>query len=334
MDCLWKERGEHGLCLIGQGDWLDSLNAAGIAGKGESIWLSIALCYALREMKKLAEILGENDLAKEYQRRFKKLKRIINTVGWDGEWYLMAFNDIGEKIGSKSCSKGGKIFLNPQSWAILAGLADIERTQKIMHACDKLLKFDPGYLCFAPMYKSFDAHIGRITLWPSEGASVYSHAVLFKITADCVLGEGDRAWETLRRLIPAGGRTSLEDTGAEPFSVPNAYTGPEWPRPKWSCQGWWTATADWALQTIIEYIYGARADYDGLLIDPCLPTKWTKARICRRFRGDIYDIKISKPEGICKGRVTLHLDGELLKGNLIPPVGDGDIHSVTAILEG
>lgn len=330
VDYLWQERGEHGLCLLGQGDWLDSLNAAGTGGKGESVWLSMALCYALREMQSLAVLAGEPGLSERYEKRFLELAAIINSEGWDGEWYLMAYNDIGEKIGSRSCSGGGKIFLPPQSWAVLAGIADKKRAARVMAACKKYLKFDTGYLCFAPMYRRFEPHVGRICLWPSEGASVYSHATLFKVAADCLLGEADRAWETIKLVVPAGGLLPPEDTGAEPFTVPNAYMGPQWPRPRWTYQGWWTATADWTLQAIVEGIFGACADYEGLRINPALPSAWREARIIRHFRGDTYDIRITKPEGICRGRVTLCLDGKKMPGNLIRPKGDGRVHRVEA----
>jgi cellobiose phosphorylase len=161
---------------------------------------------------------------------------------------------------------------------------------------------------------------------------VYSHAVLFKVAADCILGEGDRAWETLLKVIPAGGIVSTGDTGAEPFAIPNNYAGPEWPTPLLSCAGWWTATADWALQVLIEDIYGAKADYAGLRIDPCLPEDWTEADIRREFRGDRYHIHIVKEKGISKGRVVLKLDGQEIEGNVISPVGDGNTHQVESVI--
>lgn len=326
VDFLWRERGAHGLCLLGCGDWLDSLNAAGTGGKGESIWLTQALCYALREMERLTD---QPRLRQTFRARRATLADTINRAGWDGRWYLMAYNDAGHKIGSAKNRDGGQMFLNPQSWAVLAGVADAKRTRAAMQACDDRLGFDAGYLCFAPMYRQFDPGVGRISLWPSEGASVYSHAVFFKIAADCALGEGDRAWETLCRVVPAAGRLALETTGAEPFTIPNAYMGPAWPRPLWTYQGWWTASAAWALQILVEEIFGARADYDGLRIDPCLPRAWTEARVCRQFRGHEYDIRITKKAGLCRGRVTVCLDGQELPDNLIPaPLGAG-FHEIT-----
>jgi cellobiose phosphorylase len=332
VDFLWRERGAHGLCLLGHGDWLDSLNAAGRDGKGESIWLSMALCYALREMQQFAVLANRRELVTGFRQQYEELKGIINDVGWDGDWYLMAYNDLGEKIGSASCPDGGKIFINPQSWAVLSGVADGERLRRSVQACEDHLNSETGYLCFSPMYTNFDPHIGRITLWPSEGASVYSHASMFKAASDCLLGAGDRAWENLCRIIPAGSAVSSAITGAEPFAIPNAYCGPEWPVPNWSWMGWWTATADWALQTLIESVFGAQADYVGLRITPCLPSTWTHARVRRTFRGAVYDIHINKPTGLCTGEISVTVDGQSLSDNLIPPHADGKEHTVEVVV--
>ena len=270
VDYLWRERGSHGLCLLGQGDWLDSLNDAGVKGKGESIWLSMAYCYAMYEMADLATMMEREDLSEFYRVRALEMAAAINAGGWDGEWYLAAINDAGEKIGSHVCADGGKIFLIPQAWAVLAGIADLDRAQMIMSACDEHLSTDTGYLCFSPMFKEYRPGVGRISLWPSEGGSVYSHAALFKVVADCMMGEGDRAWRTLQRLVPASGLLSAEETGAEPFTVPNAYMGPEWPKPNWTYQGWWTATVDWIQMALIEHIFAPRPIIRGcVLIRAC-----------------------------------------------------------------
>jgi len=328
VDFLFQNRGRHGLCLIGRGDWLDSLNAAGTAGKGESVWLTQAACYALRQMQQIARLLGYGRRADAYRSWRHELADAVNAAGWDGRWYVTAYNDIGEPIGSAGCPDGGRIFLNPQSWAVLSQTATGQRGETAMAAVDELLLTRYGYLCFAPRYTQFDPHIGRICLWPSEGASVYCHAVLFKIVADCLMGEGDRAWNTLKLITPALNDSIVANSGAEPFCYPNSYAGPDWPHPGRSYTGWWTGTAGWALQALAEWIFGARAEWEGLLIDPCLPKAWTAARIKRPFRGCLYDITITKPDSLSKGRVTLTVDGQALEGNLITPFADGRTHQV------
>jgi len=318
VNFLRNNRGEHGLCLIGQGDWLDSLNAAGKGGKGESVWLTQAACYALREMEQMAILAGKEDRSQQYREWREELADAVNAAGWDGKWYLTAFNDLGEPIGSDSCPDGGKIFLNPQSWGVLSGTADSERAKQAMTAVEEMLSCRWGYLCFTPVYKQFAPNVGRISLWSSEAATSYCHAVLFKVVADCLLGEGDRAWQTLRSITPASGEINPSESGAEPFCYTNSFAGPAWPYPGRSFKGWWTATASWSAQAIVEWIFGARAEYSGLRIDPCLPSSWKEARLRRPFRGSIYDIHISKPDGICKGQVRLVIEGKPFEGNLIP----------------
>ncbi|MDD5708686.1 MAG: hypothetical protein PHR35_22450, partial [Kiritimatiellae bacterium] len=332
MVYLWKTRGAHGLCLLGCGDWLDSLNNAGVKGKGESVWLSIAFCYALREMEHIAQRIGQRAKAGAFSRRRAAMADIVNRRGWDGNWYLMAFSDEGVTIGSARNKDGGKMFLNPQSWAVLADVADPVRTRKAMEACEERLRFEIGYLCFAPMYSRYDESVGRISLWPSEGGSVYTHAATFKIAADCKLGEGDRAWETLRRIVPASGVVSVEVTSAEPMAIPNAYMGPQWPQPGATYQGLWTASADWVLQIMVEEMFGAKADYDGLVIAPCLPSAMTEARVERHFRGSVYDIRIAKPAGICRGEVRLRVDGRPIEGSVIAPDTRPGRHVVEAMV--
>lgn len=328
VDFLWDTRSKHGLCLLGHGDWLDSINAAGLQDIGESVWLSMALCDGFKEMNAICEKTGKLELGMLFLERRKELTKNINEHGWDGKWYIEAINDWGEKIGSASNTDGGKIFILPQSWSIICEIADDEREKLVMQSCEEMLLVDEGYLCFTPKYTKYDNHIGRICAWSSEAASVYSHGSAFKIMADCISGDGDKAWTNIMRLVPASGMNSLEESGSEPFVVPNAYTGPEWPRPHWAYRNWWTGTTAWLIEILIERIFGARGDYEGLLIDPCLPSDWTKCSIKRDFRGDIYDIHITKPKGICKGKVSIKIDNKAIEGCIIKPIGDGNIHKV------
>ena len=317
IEFLWNNRGQHGLCLIAHGDWLDSLNNAGLEGKGESVWLTQATCYALNEMERIALLFKREDDSRRYSQYKNELSNAVNTAGWDGKWYLTAYDDHGKPIGSEGCPDGGKIFLNPQTWGVLSGTADSNRSRQSFASVEQHLLSQCGPLCFSPMYKNFDATVGRISLWPSEGASAYCHAVAFKIVADCMLGDGDTAWQTLRSITPASGEVDLAESGAEPFCYTNSFAGPSWPHPGRSYTGWWTGTASWAAQILVEWIFGARADYGGLLIDPCLPSSWGNARVVRPFRGNTYDISIHKPVGICKGKVSLIIDGKPFEGNLI-----------------
>ncbi|MFH1615128.1 MAG: hypothetical protein ABIG61_08615 [Planctomycetota bacterium] len=328
IDFLWKQRGVHGFCLLGQGDWLDSLNRAGIKGRGESVWLTQAFCWALLKMKELAEKTNQSQLATLYQQYYQELCTAINTHGWDEKWYLMGYDDIGRPIGSAKDYDGSRIFLNTQSWAVIAKVADEQRTKSAFDAVEKYLANPAGYLCFTPAYKKFDPNIGRISIGSTETDAVYSHAVAFKIMADIIRKDADTAYETAKKITPASGIIPTETTGAEPFCCVNSFAGPGWPKPGWNSVGWFTGTAAWLLQIVVEGFFGMRAEYDGLKIEPCLPSYWENARIIRHIRNTSYDVNITKTKGISTGKVELKLDGKQIDGNTLPYLADGKLHTV------
>ncbi|MFH1616744.1 MAG: glycosyl hydrolase family 65 protein [Planctomycetota bacterium] len=333
IDYLWQQRGSHGLCLIGHGDWLDSMNRAGLRGKGESVWLTQAYCWALLRMIELAKVISKPQSMEEYKKRYDQLRKTINDTAWDGNWYLKGYNDKGQIIGSAKCPDGGKMFLNPQSWAVISCTAPPERIKSAFKAVEQYLATPAGPLLYTPRYEKYDPEIGRITIGSSESDAVYVHAATFKIMADLMLGNGSEAYETLRKIIPAERYLPASQTGAEPFCCVNAYAGPGWPWPGWSYVGWWTATADWVLQAVVEWLYGVRAEHEGLKIDPTLPPDWKHAKISRYFRNAWYDVTITKPAGICKGKVTLRLDGKPIQGDIIPSLADGKRHQITCLIE-
>jgi len=332
IDYSLTQRGSHGLCLIGQGDWLDSLNQVGIEGKGESVWLSEALCWALLKMIELADATNRTDRLCEYKKRYDELSTAINTTGWDGNWYLRGYNDDGEPIGSADCPDGGKIFLNPQSWAVISGIASPQRIKSAFAAVDEHLATQVGPLLYTPRYSKYDPKIGRITIGASEADAVYVHAVAFKILADFMLGHADAAYETIQQIVPAVRRLPAGQTGAEPFCCVNAYAGAGWSWPGWSYTGWWTSTCDWLLMLTTEYLFGLRSEYNGLKVDPCLPSNWRRARFRRHFRNAFYDVTITKPAGISRGQVSLELDGSRIDGDTLPVLADAKDHKVKCII--
>ncbi len=329
VDFLYRNRGSHGLCLIGAGDWLDSLNTAGVRGKGESVWLTQATIYALRELAEIARRSNREDRVTIYEQWRQELLDAVDSAGWDGEWYKMGFDDAGQPIGSASCPDGGKIFLNPQAWAVLAGCGDQERQLQALASVRKHLSVGYGDLCFAPKYSGFDPSVGRISLWPTEGVSVYNHAVLFKIAALCELGMAEEAWDDFTAIVPAAGKLDLTRCGAEPFCVVNAFTGPDWPVPGWSYTGWWTGSASWAIQLLVEDFFGAKADYDGLRISPRLPASLSSATVFRKFRGKEYEICITNSSQ--NNEPKLVLDDQEIEGNLLLPQVSGNRHTVKVV---
>jgi cellobiose phosphorylase len=326
MEYLFKHRGAHGLCLMGQGDWLDSLNRAGLQGRGESVWLTQALAWALKRIVEIARASGRSGERPAFEKMYDSLFNALNDGGWDGRWYLMGYTDDGEKIGSASSPYGGNLFLNPQSWAVLSETATKDRAALCFEAVEENLSTGYGYMLYGPRYTKYCSNIGRLSIGSSETDSVYVHAVTFKIMADCMLRNADRAWQTIVDIVPASGRLPASQSGAEPFCCVNAFAGRNWSRPGWSYVGWWTGTASWLFQIMLERIYGARADYNGLTIDPLLPSEFKEASITRQFRGSTYRINYDR---LGQGSAShILLDGKPLKGHTITAFNDGKTHTV------
>lgn len=323
--------GEHKLVKAHDGDWNDSLNGIGTGGKGESVWTSIAICYALKNTIEIARCV-KNDTAvvKEMEERYKVLKNSINENAWDGNWYLAAYNDLGEKVGTHT-EKEGFIYLNSQTWAILAGICDEEMKEKCMASVAKYLDSPYGPLTLYPAYNSYNPNIGRLTgfvpgIW--ENGTPYCHGGTFKIVADCVLGEGNRALETLMKIMPDSEGNPSTHSGCEPYVFTNMYFGPENPRRGETAFAWVTGTAGWMFRVVTQYMLGFHPSYNGFEIHPCIPSEWKECHMVRKFRNDTYNITLLNPDSRQNGVKEITVDGKKCGGCYIELAGDGKIHEV------
>lgn len=320
LEFLWAQRGEHGWCLIGEGDWNDSINTAGIAGRGESVWLTQALGHGLGLMETIAAASGRGAEIPEFRRRRDEIAALLEANAWDGEWYCRGATDDGAVFGSKADQGGGRIYLLPQAWATIAGVAPRDRALAALRAVASRLETPQGPLLFAPRFEDFEPRIGRISGGGSEADSVYVHGALFYAKALLMHRDADGAWDVIRRLLPASSDLPSGCSGAEPFTCVNAFTGEGWSWPGWSYTGWWTGSPGWLLQILVEDILGARAEFDGLRIDPRLPSCWSSASLVRRFRGAEYHISIHRSPG---APARISVDGESAPSNLLPAAPAG-----------
>lgn len=333
---LFRERGTHGLPLLRKADWNDAYDHVGIRLKGESVWLAMALARACNQVAEMAEFLRDEDIAKEMRDKYEVLDTIINNVGWDSEWYLAAYNDFGRKMGSNE-NEEGKVPLNSQTWAILSGIVPEDRLTSILDKIDNYLDTPYGPALFAPAYTSFDETIGRVTAFApgtKENAAVFSHACAFKIVADCTIGRGDEAIETFQRLCPmAEAKQDHDKYKGEPFVWAEYVIGPSNKHNYGEGTfNWNTGTTPWMFIAATEWVLGARRDFGGLRMDPCIPKSWKECSIKRPFRGAIYDIEIKNPKGLNKGVKEVTVDGVKLDGTLIKPHGDGKVHKVSVLM--
>ena len=320
LDFLEHNKGEHELCLIKFGDWNDSLTAIGKEGRGESIWLSMAYAEALREMQSLYRELNQTEKLSDFSRRYEHIKEALNRHAWDGEWYVRCFDDNGRPIGSSS-NEQGKIFLNAQSWALISGIADEERTAKCIHSADALLSTRMGYLLLAPTFMKPDDHIGRIScLEPGicENGTVYSHVNAWMVMGLLRAGMPDKAYETFRRITP-GYPTEGEDDPKQkmpPYIYANGYFGPDHRNNKFQMEFTWiTGSVAWYYNVLSREMLGIQPEYGGLRIDPRLPSHWDHCSAQRKFRGKKFQITMERSEVAV---IRIILNSKVLSGTLIP----------------
>lgn len=333
---LWGARGQHGLPLIGHADWNDAYDHVGVKGKGESVWLAMALARACRQLESLATFLKDSTVAEEMRGMYQELVKLVNAEGWDGQWYLAAYNDDGLKIGSDKNAEG-KVPLNSQTWAILGEVVPSERLPKILDKIDHYLDTDYGPALFLPSYTHFNPAIGRVTAFAEgtkENAAVFSHACAFKVVADCFIKRGDKAYETFAKLMPMSpAKQDHERYKVEPYVWAEYVIGPgSHHRFGEGAFTWNTGTTPWMFIAATEWILGARREFGGLLVDPCLPKAWKSAWIRRPFRGAVYEISIQNPTGVSSGVARITVDGVAQDSPLIKPHGDGQVHRVEVVL--
>jgi len=325
LNFTFNDVGERGLPLIGHADWNDAIDAAGIKLKGESVWLAQALVRSLKVMAELYQLANETEKAKQFQDKALTMTERINDICWDGDWYVRGFTDYGNVYGSKK-NKEGKIFINSQAWAILSGVAQGERQQKLLKSVDKYLDGPRGIALFYPAYSSWQKELGRISMFSQgtkENAAVFCHAATFHAVAECMAGRGTKAYQAIKKLMP-NAQKDYDLYKTEPYAYAEYLVGPQ--HPYLYGEGaftWITGTAGWQFMAATEWLLGVRHDYEGLRVDPCIPKQWKKIRIVRPFRGAIYDITIHNPKAKEKGIKEIKVDGVRIEGTLIRPNCDG-----------
>ena len=320
IDYLWNDRGVHGLSKIHSGDWNDVMNAVGAKGKGESVWLSMALYKALeiyRDISVLYNKKADNEVA---IKRMVELKENINKYTWDGEYYLRGYTDDGTAVGSKN-SESGKFFLNTQSWAVISGVAEKERAEKAMRMVDEYLECDIGVSTLYGLFDKFRSDIGFISvIRPGENLNggIYLHANMFKIVADCILKRNDIAFRTIKKTLPFSEYRNIEH--ATPYVLSNSYFGPgSGYRYGEAGASWITGSCGWLTTVIVNNIFGLIPQMDGIHINPCLPSEWGECYITRKYRDTFYNIKFIKTKGqICNVIDKIIVNKEEIDINVLP----------------
>jgi cellobiose phosphorylase len=257
----------------------------------------------------------------------------ILESGWDGEWFLRAYDAFSKPVGSKVCEEG-QIFIEPQGMCVMAGVGvESGQAAKALASVEKHLDTEYGIVLLQPPYTKYHVELGEITSYPpgyKENAGIFCHNNPWIACAETVLGHGDRAFDVFRRTCPVYLEDISEIHRTEPYVYCQMVAGKDAPTHGEGKNSWLTGTAAWNWDAITQYILGIRPAYDGLVVDPCICSEWKEYKIRRRFRGALYDIEICNPDGVCKGVRSIVMDGAAIEGNLLP-FAPGS-HNVTVIL--
>lgn len=318
IDLSLSKFSERGLPLIGDGDWNDGMNAVGTDGKGESIWLGHFLYGILVDFAEICKREKDNKREDYYLKRAEELKEAINKYAWDGEWYIRAFKDNGEAIGSKNC-KEGKIFLNAQIWAILNNTAPEDRKIKAYESTKKYLFREYGPLLLYPAYTSPDPEIGYLTRYAPgvrENGGLYTHAGCWAVLASCKMKDPD-AYKIYKSFMPIYRGMDPDFYKVEPYVTCGNVDGPDskyFGRGGWS---WYTGSAAWYFICALEGILGIIPTWEGLKISPSIPDEWKEVKVKRLFRGKFYHITIKRGD-----KFEIFVDGKRLDGNIVNYQGE------------
>jgi len=325
--------GEHGLPLIGSGDWNDGMDRVGMQGKGESVWLGFFLYEVLMRFTEIARLRGDLSCAEQCQREAAQVRRNIEQHAWDGGWYRRAWFDDGTPLGSAS-NVECRIDSIAQSWSVLSGAGDHERAQRAMEALDAhLVRRDQGLIqLLDPPFDRSDLNPGYIKGYVPgvrENGGQYTHAAIWAAMAFADLGDRQRAWELFAMINPVNHARSAEAVATykvEPYVVAaDVYAvAPHIGRGGWT---WYTGSAGWLYRLIMESLLGLRLEVDTLHITPCLPADWDGFTLHYRYGETVYRIVVTqRPAGQGESRVTV--DGVEQSGPAIPLVDDRQAHSV------
>jgi len=331
--------GERGLPLIGTGDWNDGMNRVGWKGKGESVWLAWFLYKVLMDFISVCGLKNDSERIERYKKIAGRILDNVENNGWDGEWYLRAYFDSGQPLGSRQNSEC-RIDSISQSWSIISGGANAERAARAMESLQKYLvkEEDQMMLLLTPPFDRSCPDPGYIKGYlPGirENGGQYTHGVVWNIVASAAAGNGDAAYKMFRMLNPINHAKTYSDSvkyKLEPYVMPaDVYSKfPHAGRGGWS---WYTGSAGWMYQAGIQWILGIRRKGDRLLIDPVIPAEWKRYSVTYKYRNTEYFIEVENPEGISHGSVCLKLDGQDVAGEGILLQDDGVGHRILAVMQ-
>jgi len=349
--CYTLDRiGPHGLPLIGRADWNDCLNLNCFSdspgqsfqtttnkdGKvAESVFIAALFVLAGRELAEITKHRGLVAESRSYLAEVVAMEATIRQHGWDGEWFLRAYDDFGRKVGSKECVEG-KIFIETQGFCTLAGIGlDDCMATRALKSTRQLLATKHGIVLHQPAYSKYYLEYGEISSYPpgyKENAGIFCHNNPWVMIGEARIGNGDGAFDYYSRINPSAREEISEIHRCEPYVYAQMIAGRDAPSHGEAKNSWLTGTAAWNYYAITQWILGIRTDYDGLVIAPVVPKGWNGLKVTRKFRGVTYQIAVERKGS--GNQVALEVNGASIAGNLVPlpPAGTKTV-SVKATLQ-
>lgn len=340
--------GPHGLPLIGRADWNDCLNLNCFSNdpnesfqttenktegsKAESLMIAGLFVFSGRDYVELCRQLGKNSEAEAAQKAIDNMVEAVKKYGWDGEWFLRAYDYYGNKVGSNE-NEEGKIFIESNGWCTMAGIGlEDGMVDKALDSVKERLDCEHGIVLNNPAFTKYYIEYGEISSYPAgykENAGIFCHNNPWVIIGETVRGNGNAAWDYYKKICPAYIKDQTLHK-VEPYVYSQMVAGKDAFRPGEGKNSWLTGTAAWNYYTITQFILGVKPTYAGLRIDPCIPSDWKGYTITRKFRGATYNIEVKNLSGSMRGIKSLIVDGNRIDGDIIPIMPEGSVCSVIA----
>jgi N,N'-diacetylchitobiose phosphorylase len=312
-----ERTGKHSLPCGLSADWNDCLR---LGYYGESLFVAFQVRLGLTIYADIAKRLAQ--LAEEgwalAQR--EKLDAAIQACAWDGDWFIWAIGEDGTVYGTKEYTEG-QVYLNTQVWSVISGAATSEQAKRCMETVHKQLATPYGLMLSAPPFVKTPIDVMRAVVFNpgiKENAGIFNHTQGWGVMAECLLGNGDRAYEYYRASMPATYNARAEVHQCEPYVQAQTTYSTYSPRPGNTRTSWLTGAAAWSYFSATQYILGIRPEVNGLQIDPCIPSAWDGFSATRHFRGRVIRIVVHNPQHVCKGILKMTVNGKEIPGNLIP----------------
>ncbi len=340
-------RGPHGLPLIGRADWNDCLNlncfstepgesfqtcANYDSGAAESVFIGGMFVLYARQYAQLCELYGDKAEAEAVRCHAGEMEEAVLNHGWDGEWFLRAYDAYGDKVGGAECDEG-QIYIEPQGFCVMAGIGVKEGLAKTaLKSVKERLTTQYGTCLLSPCYQSYQPRLGEISSYPpgyKENGGIFCHNNPWLSIAEAVVNNPDEAFEVYRRVCPAYVEEISEIHRTEPYVYSQMVAGQEAASPGEAKNSWLTGTAAWMFVNVSQYLLGIQPGHEGLAVAPCLPARFSRVSVRRRYRGALYHINIENK--VPGGTPRITVDGAPLPGNIIPNGGKSE-YSVKVVV--